>query len=102
PSGWRDIALIEHVKPAPDPRDPDRQDSGPGAPPTYNAVRTPHELYVEYAHGEREYYDLARDPHSLVNRAGRMPQQRRRELSSLLYALTQCAGPSCVTAGRTR
>ncbi|MFB4317462.1 sulfatase [Actinomadura sp. 21ATH] len=102
PSGWRNVALVEHVKPPPSPQDPDRQDSGPGAPPTYNALRTQRELYVEYVNGEREYYDLVRDPHALVNRAGALPPQRREELAGLLYALKQCAGTSCATAGRTR
>jgi arylsulfatase A-like enzyme len=102
PAGWRDVALIEHVKPEPSLEDPDRQDSGPGAPPTYNALRTQRELYVEYITGEREYYDLAQDPHALVNRARTLPQQRVQALSALLYALTQCSGPGCATAGRTR
>ncbi|NED52000.1 sulfatase-like hydrolase/transferase, partial [Micromonospora aurantiaca] len=67
PGDWRDTALVEHVKPAPSPQDPDRQDSAPGAPTTYNALRTNDMLYVEYADGEREYYDRARDPYELTN-----------------------------------
>jgi arylsulfatase A-like enzyme len=102
PGDWRNVALIEHVKPPPSPEDPDRQDSGPGAPPTYNALRTENELYVEYANGEREYYDLARDPHALDNRAKAMPPQRAQELSGLMYALTRCSGAKCHSAGRTR
>ncbi|WP_217920209.1 sulfatase [Actinomadura sp. BRA 177] len=102
PPDWRDTALIEHVKPAPSPQDPDRQDSAPGAPPTYNALRTNDMLYVEYTNGEREYYDRARDPHELTNIAGRLPEQQRRRLSDLLYALTHCAGASCASAGRSR
>jgi arylsulfatase A-like enzyme len=101
PAGWRDVALIEHVKPPPSPVDPDRQDSAPGAPPTYNAIRTANELYVEYENGEREYYQLTHDPHALVNAAQHSPD-RLQALSSLVYALTQCSGPSCATAGRTR
>jgi arylsulfatase A-like enzyme len=99
---WRETALIEHVKPAPSPQDPDRQDSAPGAPTTYNALRTDDVLYVEYANGEREYYNRARDPHELDNIAGKLPEQRRRHLSDLLYALTHCAGAKCATAGRSR
>ncbi len=59
-------------------------------------------LYVEYTNGEREYYDRARDPHELTNIAGRLPEQQRRRLSDLLYALTHCAGASCASAGRSR
>ncbi|MEU8798992.1 sulfatase [Spirillospora sp. NPDC048819] len=102
PPDWRQSALIEHVKPPPSPQDPDRQDSGPGAPTTYNALRTDELLYVEYADGEREYYDRTRDPHELNNIAGALPEQRRRHLSDLLYALTHCSGANCATAGRSR
>lgn len=102
PPDWRESALIEHVKPPPSPLDPDRQDSGPGAPTTYNALRTDELLYVEYADGEREYYDRTRDPHELNNIVGTLPEQRRRHLSALLYALTHCSGASCTAAGRSR
>lgn len=102
PPDWRETALIEHVKPAPSPEDPDRQDSAPGAPTTYNALRTNDMLYVEYADGEREYYDRTRDPHELSNIAATLPEQRRRHLSDLLYALTHCAGAKCTDAGRSR
>ncbi|MFA1537717.1 sulfatase family protein [Actinomadura monticuli] len=102
PPDWRETALIEHVKPAPSPQDPDRQDSAPGAPTTYNALRTHDMLYVEYADGEREYYDRAHDPHELTNIAGSLPEQRRRHLSDLLYALTHCTGAKCADAGRSR
>jgi arylsulfatase A-like enzyme len=100
PQGWRDVALVEHVKPPPDPRDPDRQDSGPGAPPTYNALRTRTELFVQYQHGEREYYDLAHDPFELQNRAHTLAPDAQQRLTSLLYALTQCSGATCTSAAR--
>ncbi|MFD0691535.1 sulfatase family protein [Actinomadura fibrosa] len=101
PKDWRDVALMEHVKPLPSPEDPDRQDSAPGAPPTYNALRLRDALYVEYLGGEREYYDLVHDPDELDNRAGSLPPDRQRQLSALLYALTHCSGASCASAGRT-
>lgn len=102
PSGWRDVALVEHVKPAPSADDPDRQDSAPGAPPSYNALRLPGALYVEYDTGEKEYYDLTKDPDDLNNLAKSLPEPRARALSALLYALVRCAGPTCATADRTR
>ncbi|WUH98114.1 sulfatase [Spirillospora sp. NBC_00431] len=102
PSDWRETALVEHVKPPPSPLDPDRQDSAPGAPTTYNAIRNDDLLYVEYANGEREYYDRRRDPHELNNIVRTLPEQRRRHLSALLYALTHCSGAGCATAGRSR
>ncbi|WP_433229380.1 sulfatase family protein [Actinomadura formosensis] len=102
PDDWRQTALIEHVKPPFSAADPDRQDSLPGSPATYNALRTTDMLYVEYADGEREYYDLTRDPHNLDNLAGTLPEERRRRLSALLYALTHCSGANCASAGRSR
>ncbi|WP_021599285.1 sulfatase family protein [Actinomadura welshii] len=102
PPDWRESALVEHVKPPPSPLDPDRQDSAPGAPTTYNAIRNDDMLYVEYEDGEREYYDRARDPYELNNIAGTLTEQRRRHLSDLLYALTHCSGGGCTAAGRSR
>ncbi|RKS71135.1 arylsulfatase A-like enzyme [Actinomadura pelletieri DSM 43383] len=99
---WRQTALIEHVKPPPSPEDPDRQDSAPGAPTTYNAIRNDDLLYVEYASGEREYYDRRRDPHELDNIFGTLPEQRRRYLSNLLDVLAHCSGVGCTSAGRSR
>ena len=43
---------------------------GSGNPPTYEAIRTADFLYVEYATGEREYYDLQSDPLELNNIIG--------------------------------
>ena len=37
--------------------------------PKYAAIRSGQFKWVEYANGERELYDLAADPHELVNRA---------------------------------
>jgi N-acetylglucosamine-6-sulfatase len=37
--------------------------------PAYCGVRTRHELFVRYASGEEEFYDLRKDPHELHNRA---------------------------------
>ncbi|HEY8478895.1 MAG TPA: sulfatase [Spirillospora sp.] len=102
PSGWRETALIEHVKPPPSPEDPDRQDSAPGAPTTYNALRNDEMLYVEYENGEREYYDRTRDPQELNNVYDTLPEQKRRHLSDLLYAYTRCSGEACLAAGRGR
>ncbi|MFL5800090.1 MAG: sulfatase [Actinomycetota bacterium] len=55
---WRHDFLIEHERVA---------QSFPV--PSYCAVRTAHQLFVEYATGESEYYDLRTDPYELRNRA---------------------------------
>ncbi|HWO71570.1 MAG TPA: sulfatase [Actinomycetota bacterium] len=54
--------------------------------PAWWAVRTPSSLYVEYATGERERYDLRRDPWALRNLAGRDPAADR-SLAALLRSL---------------
>jgi arylsulfatase A-like enzyme len=53
---WRTDFLVEHLQ-------------GSDAVPTYCAVRGQTWYYVRYATGEEEYYDLARDPLELDNRA---------------------------------
>jgi hypothetical protein len=61
-AGWPDAILVEYLGP-------------PGlavfGPPPFEAVRTERYLYVEYAGGGRELYDLVRDRYELDNLAGR-------------------------------
>ena len=63
---------------------------------TFDGVRTPRYAYVERKSGERELYDLKRDPHQLRNRAGdeRLARVERR-LAARLAELRECAGRSC-------
>ncbi|NRQ36732.1 sulfatase [Nonomuraea sp. NN258] len=101
---WRDAALIEHVRPNPDAPggpDPDADDPGAGnaQPPSYAAVRTAGDLYVEYQGVEQpEYYDTVADPHQMTNVPG---HARTAELSRVLDALAGCGkqgAPDCWTA----
>jgi N-acetylglucosamine-6-sulfatase len=64
---WRREILIEHHGRVLDADDPDLPTRGSGNPPSYEAIRTPSSLYVEYEGGEREYYDLQQDPFELRN-----------------------------------
>ena len=75
--------LIEHVE--------YRSDHGRPDPPTYCAVRTPNRLFVHYASGEEELYDLDRDPWQLRNLA-RVPP-RREELTALRRRTMQLCRP---------
>ncbi len=62
----------------------------------YEAIRTRRYLYAEPSIGERELYDLRRDPAERQNLAG-SPGIRLREqsLAERLDRLRDCAGPTC-------
>jgi N-acetylglucosamine-6-sulfatase len=69
---------------------------GTGSVPPYRGLRTQRYLYVEYASGERELYDLARDPNELRSRAGsRAYAATRRALDKALDVLATCKGRIC-------
>ena len=92
PPRWRDAALIEHQSPPLRVRDPDYQQPASGSPTTYEAMRTDAFLYVEYADGEREFYDLRTDPFELHNIAGRLTDRQLARLHAGLRALERCHG----------
>lgn len=98
---WRQAALIEHHRPGSKKGDPDAAPTDSGNPPTYEAIRTPDTLWVEYADGEREYYDLKTDPYELHNRAAALSQDQRERLHATLTALQHCHGSTaCAKASR--
>ena len=90
--GWRKEILVEHHGRVEDRGDPDLPAQGSGNPPSYEAIRTRDGLYVEYVTGEREYYDLARDPFELDNIASRLPRARLRRLHRTLIGIERCHG----------
>jgi arylsulfatase A-like enzyme len=69
----------------------------------FSALRNQRYLYVEYDSGERELYDMQRDPDQLESlhhdRAYAALQAR---LAQRLAALQVCAGASCRTRPRVR
>lgn len=100
PDDWRNAILIEHHGPRPDPDDPDEQDRASGNPPSYEAIRTPHFLYVEYRNGQREFYDLQTDPFELDNLAPTLTDPELSGLHAELLRFEQCHGhASCWAAG---
>jgi N-acetylglucosamine-6-sulfatase len=99
PDSWRQAVLIEHRHPARDVNDPDLAPAHSGNPDTYEALRTADSLYVEYANGEREYYDLRSDPFELVNIAGSLAPARLAALHAALAAVENCHdGSACWAA----
>jgi arylsulfatase A-like enzyme len=100
PANWPTLALIEHHGPDKNPADPDYPQRGSGNPPTYEAIRSPTFLYVRYHHGEREYYDLVRDPYELHNLAPFLTSGELGQLNAALTALQHCHGlAACQRAG---
>ncbi len=64
--------------------------------PTYTAIHTPRYKYVEYTNGDRELYDLARDPFELQSlHADPRLATTRAELARRLTTLRSCRGAAC-------
>ncbi len=103
PADWRREILVEHHGRVLHAGDPDLPTQGAGNPPSYEAIRTPDSLYVEYVTGEREYYDLRRDPFELDNIAGSLPRARLRRLHRVLMRIERChGGRACWRAEHAR
>jgi arylsulfatase A-like enzyme len=84
-ANWRQDFLVEFYTP-------------PGAPPTnqsYYGLRTQDTLYVEYASGERELYDLKADPYQLSSLHKVVGSDRMKALSNRLSKLKSCAAKTC-------
>jgi N-acetylglucosamine-6-sulfatase len=91
-ANWRKEILVEHHGRVLDAGDPDLPTRGAGNPPSYEAIRTHDSLYVEYVTGEREYYELRRDPFELDNLAASLPPARLRRLHRALARVERCHG----------
>ncbi|HXO21586.1 MAG TPA: hypothetical protein VOA87_16875, partial [Thermoanaerobaculia bacterium] len=61
-------------------------------------LRTRDYKYVEYANGEREYYDLKADPYELANQQSHLDPAYLARLSRALKTLAACAGAGCRSA----
>ncbi len=101
-SQWRSVALVEHRGPHRDPSEPDAPAARSGNPTTYEALRAPSWLYVEYADGEREYHDRVADPDELRNTFPSLSDAQKTALHALLDAVKGCHdASSCEAAERT-
>jgi N-acetylglucosamine-6-sulfatase len=71
--------------------------------PTYSAIRTPRWIYVEYANGDKELYDLLRDRHQLTSQhLNAALQATRVDLAARLTQLRGCSGATCRRAPELR
>jgi N-acetylglucosamine-6-sulfatase len=96
--GWRTATLIEHHGPDDNPSDPDFQPVASGNPTSYEAIRKPNAVYVEYRNGDREYYDLSTDPYELDNTYADLGASQQANLHQTLTQLEGCNGPGCWAA----
>jgi N-acetylglucosamine-6-sulfatase len=65
---------------------------------TFTAIRTDRYLWIEYAQGDRELYDLVRDPYELTSlHADSALAPVRETLAQKLATLRSCRGPTCRT-----
>jgi N-acetylglucosamine-6-sulfatase len=91
PTTWPTAALVEHRGPRFGIGDPDLQSD---VPTRYTALRISsprtEAVYVEYTDGEREYYDIARDPFELRNVVDRLTPAREAQLHAALARLRNC------------
>jgi N-acetylglucosamine-6-sulfatase len=93
---WRNAILVEHHGADLRGIDPDFQQPPSGNPTTYEAMRAGRFLYVEYRDGEREFYDLGRDPFELHNIAAKLSPMALLRLHLELDALERCHdGSAC-------
>jgi len=88
---WRTSAFVEHWE--------DATRFGIPLDMRFDLLRLQHEVYIEWADGEQEYYDLSVDPFQLDNRSALLPEQKRNELASRLDAWRRCAGTGCRALG---
>ena len=96
---WRSATLVEHHGPDQNQSDPDFQPRSSGNPTSYEAMRKQNTIYVEYKNGDREYYDLLRDPYELDNTYGDLSAAKQAALHQTLAKLESCSGQSCWVTG---
>jgi N-acetylglucosamine-6-sulfatase len=89
PSNWRSAFLEEAAKWAASSR---------YKRPAFKAVRTTNHLWVEFASGERELYNLDKDPFELQSRHQTAPDSLTGHLASRLDRLRDCARDRCRNA----
>ena len=63
--------------------------------PSFDGLRSTEYLYVEYATGEKELYDVREDPLEMHNLARTSSPELLAELSKRLADLKHCAGDAC-------
>jgi N-acetylglucosamine-6-sulfatase len=101
PPAWRGTTLVEHRGSYTQAADPDVHGPREGKPPSYQALRFPDALYVQFESPRfaPEYYDLATDPDERLNLYPTLTPQRRDQLAAQIALMHSCSGgASCQSA----
>ncbi len=93
-SAWRKSVLFEKSAV----RNPNADEDDDPKAPGYSAIRMKDLVYIEYLTGERELYDLAKDPYQLENLAAKTDASTLARYSAALAKLKSCAATSCKAA----
>lgn len=64
---------------------------------SFRGIRTTDCTYLEFKNGERELYNLRKDPYQLENIAGSADEALLRALSTWLNSLNHCTASGCRT-----
>ena len=91
-SEWRSVYLLEFY--GYNPKDEEASNE-PVSKSGYLGLRTSDYLYVEYADGFVELYDLKADPYEMENIAATADESLLAHLSGWLHSLETCAGSQC-------
>jgi arylsulfatase A-like enzyme len=83
PENWRSAFLVEEAE-----KEVARR-------PELTAIRTKNSIYIEYVNGEREFYDLERDPFQLENKYETADPDVLRRMENRLEELRNCEGEDC-------
>ena len=88
---WRQSALLEGFG-----KETESLEGTESSTPPFRALRGEDMLYVEYETGERELYNLRKDPYELTNLVRGADKSLLRALSRQLGTLSSCAGRACL------
>ncbi len=98
PAGsWRKAILFEHLGPVDEPFERPPRPRAKHQIPEHTAIRTADEVFIHYATGDRELYNVTADPYELNNLVRSQPATAAR-LGVALLSLLRCAGETCRAA----
>ena len=84
--------------PTPEPIPPGGRKARVRAIPEFHGLRGPGYVYVEYITGEKEFYDLSKDPYELNNLVSRLPRDTLQALVTRVNQLATCKADTCRAA----